>query len=55
MWSADEIEISKVKFDKYGRDLIVLSIDGKDVASEMIARGIARPYHGGKRQSWCAL
>jgi len=54
LWMADEITIHKNRRDKYGRDLIVLHVDGKDVAPQMIAGGLARPYQGGKRQGWCA-
>jgi micrococcal nuclease len=39
--------------DHYGRRLARLSLDGSDVARPMIADGLARPYHGGKRRSWC--
>lgn len=40
--------------DKYGRSLATLYIAGADVAVIMIAEGLARPYSGGKRESWCA-
>ncbi|WP_193221980.1 thermonuclease family protein [Amylibacter sp. SFDW26] len=53
MWFADKIEIQKTKLDKYGRDLVILSVDGRDVASHMIASDLARSYQGGKRQGWC--
>jgi endonuclease YncB( thermonuclease family) len=39
--------------DHYGRRLARLSLDGTDVARPMIAEGLARPYHGGRRPSWC--
>ena len=39
--------------DQYGRRLARLSLDGQDVARPMIADGLARPYHGGRRGSWC--
>jgi micrococcal nuclease len=39
--------------DHYGRRLARLSLDGTDVARPMIADGFARPYHGGRRRSWC--
>ena len=35
--------------DRYGR--IVVRIDG--LADALVARGLARYYNGGKRQSWC--
>ncbi len=39
--------------DRYGRRLARLSLDGRDVAQPMIAEGLARPYDGGRRRSWC--
>ena len=39
--------------DKYGRILAKLIIDDVDVASVLIGEGLARPYQGGQRQSWC--
>ncbi|NIA72363.1 thermonuclease family protein [Pelagibius litoralis] len=39
--------------DRYGRTLAVMLIDGVDVAEILIAEGLAREYHGGRRQGWC--
>lgn len=39
--------------DRYGRTLAVLAVNGRDVAEIMIAEGLARPYHGKRRKSWC--
>jgi micrococcal nuclease len=39
--------------DKYGRTLAVLTVNGEDVAGVMIGEGLARAYHGERRQSWC--
>jgi len=39
--------------DRYGRTLTVMLIDGKDVADILIGEGLAREYHGGKREGWC--
>lgn len=39
--------------DRYGRTLAVMLIDGKDVADILISEGLAREYHGGKREGWC--
>ena len=41
------------RLDKYGRTLAELTIDGNDVAETMISEGLARPYHGERRQGWC--
>ncbi|MCB1381774.1 MAG: thermonuclease family protein [Notoacmeibacter sp.] len=40
--------------DRYGRRLVSLRIDGLDVAGDLTARGLARPYAGGRREGWCA-
>jgi micrococcal nuclease len=40
--------------DKYGRTLAIVRAGKEDVASILIAEGLARPYNGGKRQPWCA-
>jgi endonuclease YncB( thermonuclease family) len=40
--------------DRYGRDLAVMKVKGRDVAEIMISEGLAREYHGkGKRRGWC--
>ena len=40
--------------DRYGRALVVLRLDGRDVAQTLIAEGLAVPYAGGRRIGWCA-
>lgn len=40
--------------DKYRRRLVVLRIDGRDVADLMIAEGLAVAYSGSARIDWCA-
>ncbi|MCT4553406.1 MAG: thermonuclease family protein [Pelagimonas sp.] len=40
--------------DRYNRPLVRLELDGVDLAQQMVGRGLARPYSGGKRQSWCS-
>lgn len=49
------IAIEEVANDKYGgRILARASSSGTpDLAAAMIASGLARPYAGGRRQSWC--
>lgn len=39
--------------DHYGRTLAWLTVDGQDVGGILISEGLARPYHGGRRGSWC--
>lgn len=43
------------KTDRYGRSLAKVTINGEDLARVMIREGLARPYHGERRQSWCDL
>lgn len=51
--AADRIEIRLSGQDKYGRDLIGLTLDGTDAADLMIRAGHARRYGGGARAGWC--
>lgn len=39
--------------DRYGRTLATLTVNGKDVGEILISEGLARPYTGKKRESWC--
>jgi micrococcal nuclease len=43
------------KTDRYGRSLAKVTVNGEDLARVMIREGLARPYHGEKRRSWCDL
>ncbi len=50
----DRVELTAVRYDKYGgRVRAVVRDGGGEIAAAMIARGLARPYHGGRRGSWC--
>ena len=44
-----------VKDDKFGGrvDAGILLADGRDFARAMMDAGHARPYAGGRRESWC--
>ena len=48
--------VHNIKRGKYAGRLLadVMTIDGKDVASTLIAEGHGRPYDGGKREGWCS-
>jgi endonuclease YncB( thermonuclease family) len=39
--------------DKYGRELIRLSADGRDVGDALIREGLAVRYDSGSRINWC--
>ncbi len=50
-----EVKVEETgRIDKYGRSLARVYVNGRDVSETMIAEGLARPYDGGKRESWCA-
>lgn len=40
--------------DRYGRTIALVQLpDGRDLGELLISRGLGRPYHGERRQSWC--
>lgn len=52
--SAEKIEFDNLKWDKYGgRVLVDVYLDGKSYKDEIINAGLARPYDGGTKESWC--
>ena len=52
-WKAREISVVASGQDRYDRRLVNVFFDRQDVATRMIAAGLARPYEGGLRGSWC--
>ncbi len=40
--------------DRYGRDLVEMFVDGRNVSQIMVAEGLAVPYYGHRRINWCA-
>jgi len=55
--AAGRVTMDRIRRDKYpGRVGARVFVDGQDIASMMLARGdgLARPYQGGRRGSWCA-
>lgn len=50
---AEEMAVSRDGHDRYGRDLVRLWIDGRDVAATLVGEGLAEPYLGGRRRDWC--
>ncbi|MBY0611125.1 MAG: thermonuclease family protein [Beijerinckiaceae bacterium] len=50
-----EVFLSEVGYDKYGTRVLARIVDasGADLGASLVERGLARPYQGGKRQSWC--
>ena len=54
--SDNMIQIYNVRLEKYaGRVLAqVKTTGGINIGQHMIEKGLARPYHGEKRQAWCS-
>ncbi len=50
---ADRVSLQREGLDQYGRTLVRLLLDGKDVTGQMVRAGHARTYNGGPRGSWC--
>src|SRR5262249_23454274 len=48
--------LEDVREDKYPKrvDAYVIMLDGRELGEALISAGLARPYDGGHRQSWCA-
>lgn len=55
MLAEGAVGISNIGQDKYGGrvDADVSTARTTDVGAAMAARGLARRYHGGRRQGWC--
>ncbi len=53
--TADIEIIRSARLDKYRRTLAIIRADGVDVARVLISEGLARPYHGERRRSWCEV
>ena len=52
--AAEKIEFANLKWDKYGgRILADVYLDGKLYKDEIINAGLAKPYDGGTKESWC--
>lgn len=54
--ASSRIRLHDIENGKYaGRVLArVETADGQDLARLLLAAGLAQPYHGGRRASWCA-
>lgn len=51
---AKKIEVSVLGWDKWGGRLLGrVYADGVDVNDQMLREGLAREYHGEKKQGWC--
>jgi micrococcal nuclease len=47
--------LTDLGYDKFGSRVVasIATLEGRDIASEMVSLGHARPYSGGRRQVWC--
>lgn len=52
-WSARSLEAKPGAPDLYNRPLTTVTVDGRPLSEMFIAAGLARPYDGGRRESWC--
>ena len=51
---ATDIMFRDLGWDKYGgRILAEVLVDGEPLSGKLIAAGLARPYEGKKKASWC--
>lgn len=48
-------EVIIYKLEKYGRLLADVVLDGKNLSKMLIDNKLARPYYGGKKESWCEI
>lgn len=53
LWRSKMVETKITGKDRYGRALVHIFVNGKDVSQLMIKAGVARSYSGGRRPSWC--
>ena len=51
--SGSDLVIYRQGKEKYGRDLVLITVAGRDVASVMIGEGLGVDYHGEARRNWC--
>lgn len=51
--SERDVVIYQQGTEKYGRDLVLITVAGRDVASVMIGEGLGVDYHGAARRNWC--
>lgn len=51
--SAKKIELKRMRRDKYFRIDAEVFADGRSIGQALIAAGLAVPYHGDKKATWC--
>ena len=49
-----QVQLTSIRPGKYaGRVVAVVWVDGRKLSELLIAEGLGRPYHGGRREGWC--
>jgi len=50
-----EVDLSDIRYGKFARRVVarVSVAGGPDLSRALLARGLARPYGGGRRSDWC--
>jgi len=51
--SAKSIELKQMRRDKYFRIDAEVFADGRSIGQALISVGLAVPYHGDKKVTWC--
>jgi endonuclease YncB( thermonuclease family) len=51
---ANTLDARLGNYDRYGRRLVALRLDGLDVSDTLVGEGLAMRYSGGRRIDWCA-
>ncbi len=57
MLAQDAVFLTEVGYDKYGTRVVakIVNAVGTDIGATLVEQKFARPYGGGKRQTWCDL
>lgn len=54
MKNAKHIQVQPVSWDKWGGRIVsIVWCDHKSLGEMLLEKGLARPYDGGKKSSWC--
>lgn len=48
-----DLQVFAKGHDKFGRELITVTLDGRNIGDLLVAEGLAHAYHGGSRGGWC--
>ena len=53
--NGEGVSLMDVTYDKYGRRVVarLITATGQDLSTLLLKNGLAHPYDGGHKQSWC--